>query len=432
MVKFTCLQGKASQGFFSDGERPCKNQIAEKMTKEDGIKNFILRTNSKFFLSCFLVNILLFVGLLTTDRLYIDDIGRSVSGESGWSGVGRPLADMFITFIQLGTPLNNSFPLPQIISICMISLTCMLLSQTYSIKSPIIAAICTLPLAGQPYYLENMSYSFDSPSMALGLSLSVCAAMSLADKKREGFIISVVLAFMALNLYQPSIGAFFVTYIFLVIKNINIEIKPHKYFLAHITRLITGSGLAFLLYVPVVRKFAVADYAIEHSKLIGLHNAYDKIFGNTANYIGALIRDWSGNTIGYIFVFIFVSFLVVSIFQAIWSGHRFSINKRTFLYAVLSLVFGVLTVIVSYFPQMLLENPLLFPRVFVGFGAILSCCCLYVWSTLEANNFGLGKYEQYIKAIPVCLVAYALITFSYSYSRANAAQRQYEDIVIGG
>jgi len=44
------------------------------MTKEDGIKNFILRTNSKFFLSCFLVNILLFVGLLTTDRLYIDDM----------------------------------------------------------------------------------------------------------------------------------------------------------------------------------------------------------------------------------------------------------------------------------------------------------------------------------------------------------------------
>jgi hypothetical protein len=81
---------------------------------------------------------------------------------------------------------------------------------------------------------------------------------------------------------------------------------------------------------------------------------------------------------------------------------------------------------------MFLENPLLFPRMFIGFGALLSCCCLYVWSALEAKEFGLGKYEQYIKAIPVCLVAYALITFSYSYSRANAAQKQYEDIVISG
>jgi hypothetical protein len=184
------------------------------------------------------------------------------------------------------------------------------------------------------------------------------------------------------------------------------------------------------LYVPIIHKDVAGDENIHFSKLIGLHNAYDKIFHNTAHYIGAIIRHWSGNGLGYIFAFIFVSYLIASIFQAIWSGNRFSINKRTFIYAVLSLVLGVLTVIASYFPLMLLENPILPPRVFVGFGALLSCCCLYVWSTFEVNDFGLGKYEQYIKAIPVCLVAYALITFSYAYSRANAAQMQYEDLLI--
>ena len=375
---------------------------------------------------------LLFFGLLTTDRLYIDDIGRSTSGESGWSGVGRPLADILITLLHLGTPLNNMFPLPQIISLCFISVTCTLLSRTYSIKSPIIAAVCTLPLVGQPYYLENMSYSFDSPSMTLALSFSVCAAMSLADTRKCSFIISVILTFLALNLYQPSVGAFCVTYMFLVIKNVNVTIKPHKYLITHVTRITACAGLAFLLYVPIAKKFAVADYAVLHSKLIGVHNAYGRIFDNTAYYIRALLGDWSGNIAGYIFAFIFVSFLIVSLVQTIWSGHSFSVGRRNLLYAVLSLVLGLLTVVASYFPQMFLENPLLFPRMFIGFGALLSCCCLYVWSALEAKEFGLGKYEQYIKAIPVCLVAYALITFSYSYSRANAAQKQYEDIVISG
>jgi hypothetical protein len=394
------------------------------------ITNFPSKINFDIFWSCFLANILLFFGLLTRDRLYIDDIGRSMYGNLGWTDAGRPLADIFTKIIQLGTPLNNSFPLPQIISIFMISLTCTLLAQKYSIKSPIIAAICTLPLAGQPYYLENMSYTFDSPSMTLGLSLSIYAAITLADKKKYSLFIAAILIFMALNLYQACVGAFFVTYMFLAIKNINIKIKPHEYFLDHITRLTTGSGLALLSYIPVAHKLLAGDYDIEHSRLIGFHNAYDKIFQNTADYVGAIIRHWSGNAIGYIFAFIFVSYLIASIFRAVWSGYRFSINKRIFLYVVLSLVIGVLTVVASYFPQMLLENPILAPRAFVGFGALLSCCCLYVWSTLEVNDFGFGKYEQYIKAIPVCLVAYALITFSYSYSRANVAQKEYEDTVI--
>jgi len=50
---------------------------------------------------------------------------------------------------------------------------------------------------------------------------------------------------------------------------------------------------------------------------------------------------------------------------------------------------------------------------------------------MNSNFFFVGKYRRLFFAVPVCTVAYSLILFSFAYSSANWAQKQYEDIVIG-
>ncbi len=385
-----------------------------------------------YFRYCFVANIILFFGLLTHDRIYIDDIGRSISGYFiNWYEVGRPLSDVFLYLVHLGYPFVNISPLPQILSIFIVSVGCVSLSKCYSIKSPFVAAVCTLPIAGQPYFLQNMSYNFDSPTMALGLVLSIFAAIHLIGGKKHPLMVSIGLLFLSLNLYQPSVGAFFATYLFLLIKNVDTEIKPHKYFGAHAYNFLLCSGCSFLLYWPITRILMKVDYAKEHSKFVGFAGWYDTAYANTVNYFRSIINDWSGNAIGYVFAILFLAVLVTLILQINEKpGKKDTNRKYAAVYSIACVIIGMSTVLVSYFPQMFLESPVIAPRIFVGIGPILSCCCLSLCCYMESSVNASDKYRKYITAVPVCIVAYALILFAYSYSKASSSQDQYEGMVL--
>ena len=183
--------------------------------------------------------------------------------------------------------------------------------------------------------------------------------------------------------------------------------------------------------MPISRKFVTRQYALQHSKIAGFQSIFNKLYSNTGKYIESLTEAWSGNITGYIFLLIFILSLVISVIRVTRKSNRQS-TLRVTVYAIMCVILGVSTILLSYFPQMFLGNPILVPRVFVGFGAILSCCCLNVYSYMNSNVFRLSTYRRYILVVPVCAVAYSLILFSYAYSRANWAQKQYEDILISG
>ncbi|EBC2808246.1 hypothetical protein CSS90_15325, partial [Salmonella enterica subsp. enterica serovar Schwarzengrund] len=56
--------------------------------------------NDKMFVSILLGLVLIYTfPLLTQQSYYIDDLGRSLYGGLGWSGNGRPLADVIFYVI---------------------------------------------------------------------------------------------------------------------------------------------------------------------------------------------------------------------------------------------------------------------------------------------------------------------------------------------
>jgi len=68
------------------------------------------KTWQRFFIFCFLANLLLYGGVVFQSRLYIDDIGRSMEGDLGYSSNGRPLAGLILKLLHLGSPLVNFSP----------------------------------------------------------------------------------------------------------------------------------------------------------------------------------------------------------------------------------------------------------------------------------------------------------------------------------
>ena len=50
--------------------------------------------------------------------------------------------------------------------------------------------------------------------MTLALSISLYAAILLSGKRKHSIINTILLLLCVLSLYQPAVGAFFVTYIY--------------------------------------------------------------------------------------------------------------------------------------------------------------------------------------------------------------------------
>ena len=103
--------------------------------------------------------------VVTCDRLYIDDLRRSVMGVAEWEGVGRPTASILMALLNFQYPFFEGLtiidlsPLPQIISLALLIYSASRLSIDINKKTPFLLGAATVfPIIGSPFYLENISY----------------------------------------------------------------------------------------------------------------------------------------------------------------------------------------------------------------------------------------------------------------------------------
>jgi len=97
---------------------------------------------------------------------------------------------------------------------------------------------------------------------------------------------------------------------------------------------------------------------------------------------------------------------------------------------VLTLLALPLIVVVSHFPQALLEHPRVDPRTFMGIGAILTLSCLQVYSFFDRNCSGNSGWKKVMMLLPICFLSYGLFVFSFSFARANSSQKDYESFQL--
>ena len=131
------------------------------------------------FKASLVAGLLLVLPILLFVHRYIDDYGRSMDGEYRWAEVGRPLAAGLVALVNLGAPAVAVAPLHQLLAVGVLSLVAVVAARAYGLRSPFWSALATLPLLGQPYALENLSYGFDCLAMALALGLAVLASVTL-------------------------------------------------------------------------------------------------------------------------------------------------------------------------------------------------------------------------------------------------------------
>lgn len=175
-------------------------RFSDFLTRELGARQVWL-----FFLCATLVYVL---PLMLADYPYIDDNWRSLSAGMAWAEQGRLFTQLFYNLLTFGDAAPNIFPLPLLIASLAMASALTRLTFHYYPQPTIACCLVPLPLWYNPFFLQNLSYQYDGPAMALSLVAMIYAITFRHASRALQWLVPALLIALALGLYQISLNVF--------------------------------------------------------------------------------------------------------------------------------------------------------------------------------------------------------------------------------
>jgi hypothetical protein len=148
------------------------------------------------------------VPLLLADYYYIDDNWRSLAAGTAWTGQGRLLTELFYNALTFSSGAPNIFPLPLLIATFAMAQALTSLTMHYYKEPTVSCCFVLLPLWYNPFFLQNLSYQYDGPAMALSLVAVIFAITLRGTSAVLLVVLPGMLIAMGMGLYQLSINVF--------------------------------------------------------------------------------------------------------------------------------------------------------------------------------------------------------------------------------
>lgn len=349
-----------------------------------------------------------------------DDIKRIISGHKSWVGASRYISEALSVIFHANFYLNDIAPLTQIIAILVLTLTSFILAYILTDgKITWLTAIASTFIGLCPHFVQNMSFKFDSPYMAMALLFSVIPFLFV-----ENPFNFCVTSFLCINLlcssYQAANSIFIVLVIFTAFRKFNEAENLGKNEISEIVKFI---GLSILLYIVSMAFFKLfimipteATINERNTKLV-----FDELFSlmkdNWISYSKKVIKDY-GNI--WIKFFTIVSSILFIIFGTINS-------KRNKIYSFLLTVFTLsFMFFLSFGAYLVIGNVIIKPRAFMGFDALIALIGLFV-----SNSVVNLKTERKLSKIfsTACILAWAwgLCINSTVTGNVYMKQQKYQD-----
>lgn len=146
--------------------------------------------------------------LILADHLYLDDNWRALSGGMAWQESGRLWVELFYQGLSFTRGAPDIFPLPLIVAMVLFAFALNTM-VTHLFQMPT-AATClvVLPMWYSPFFLQNLSYHYDGPTMAFGV---VAVIYGLTFRHRSLMLqqaVGGVLVALGLGFYQVVINVY--------------------------------------------------------------------------------------------------------------------------------------------------------------------------------------------------------------------------------
>ena len=346
--------------------------------------------------------------ILRANFNYIDDMGRAAKGYRSWDDYSRYLSNILSSFIHADSYVTDVSPLPQIIAVMILAITGMIILYIISgsVNCSLNNIIALIPLGLSPYFLECISYKFDSPYMALSILASVCPLL-LYECNKLIYIGATILGVLAMcTSYQASAGVYPMLVVLLCMKQWSQGDSNKKVSMLAIT-----SCCGYLIGLIIFKVFILhsgqgysSDNLLPASQLLPIG------FVHLREYFLLIWNDFKRGWIVLIILLI-ISFLFVIV--------RDSTRNKivTFLLAIITIL-SMMILAFGVYP--FLESPLYAPRGMYGFGIFIVCIGVYIANSKKV--FG----AQIVNAI----LGWCFFTFSYTYGNALYVQSNYVDFRI--
>ena len=167
------------------------------------------KLNRRQVVSFFLVATLLYVlPLILADFRYIDDSWRTLEAGNAWASQGRWFTDLLYQALSFTGAAPDIFPLPLLLAVLAMSLALTRLTYHYFPTPTLVCCFVPLPLWYNPFLLQNLSYQYDGPGMALSLVAVIYATTFRSASPMRQWWVPVALLVLAFGLYQISFNVF--------------------------------------------------------------------------------------------------------------------------------------------------------------------------------------------------------------------------------
>lgn len=356
--------------------------------------------------------LLFIIPILRANYFYIDDLGRSLHGYTRWAAAGRPLASFLMEAVNFNRwTITDLAPLPQLLCVVFLAMASAWTSIFYRLRLgfgmlPIAIIICN------PFFLENLSYRFDSLTMGIAVCLAMLPfGLALLLAEIPLYLGTFLAIFLSLNFYQPALNIFIVLTFFSAM----IDLRTRNIAEAAREALLRLSCLAaaLILYKIETLAFPFDSYGAKHAGI-----AFDNssvVLRNLADGYHFLARNLFHTHQTQLLLCV----MLLGILSFFIGLHRGNLRrKKTVLIASASMailcLLGMLEGVVG--PIILLRSPIWASRVMIGFGALAACLLSFI--VLESQH---GAFSKYVSAM-LCLVLFAQFTISYAYGNALHAQ----------
>ncbi|WP_241581807.1 glucosyltransferase domain-containing protein [Rosenbergiella nectarea] len=354
----------------------------------------------------FILGLVYILPIILANIYYYDDYGRALLGYTHWYTTdGRPAAELLMRVFLQSRNMYDIFPLPIISGLLLLTFAFLLFIKFLNINDAKFLVV-GLSILANPYFIEPLSYRFDSLIFLASISFSLFFIYPAAKKIR--FFFGVICTVIVLALYQTSFNVLLCIAtipIYFEAKNNRNYNEVIKKLLSTLAELTTGLTV-YVVWEKIIMKTITNDY--HPSTITG--SVVVKILSNFESYI-IFVYNNTPNIILYIAVLyllsVYSSFELMKRVKTCSILEKISIKLLAFFLPTMSLgcIVGILSV---------LDKALLFPRSLIGL------CGFFIFSTTVWYLSLKNKY--YILFISIPILSSLLVVYSY----ANAYKAQYE------
>ncbi|WP_185939545.1 glucosyltransferase domain-containing protein, partial [Enterococcus faecalis] len=152
---------------------------------------------------------------------YIDDTGRQIDGNTDFArSYSRWGSEIGSWLVQGSRHLTDMGLWTHILSGFIVSVTGIIIVYSFHKKLSLLALTAAMLVGFNPWFLQNLSFRFDSPYMSLSLLFSVLPFLFWNKNKVLFLVVSILSIFLMCNTYQASSGIYVVMVLALSLKQL--------------------------------------------------------------------------------------------------------------------------------------------------------------------------------------------------------------------